>query len=249
MVSNLLTNAARYTAAGGDITVIATRAADVVELIVRDTGIGIERDMLGRVFELFVQAKPTAERKEGGLGLGLALVHNLVALHGGTVEARSEGPGHGTEIVVRLPAISIEKAVEAAVVPKPRRASEGPKRRILLVDDNVDAAEMLADVLRMKGHEVFVAHDGPSAIVLLATIQVDTAILDIGLPVMDGYELAGHIRLDPAMKTARLIALTGYGQDTDRDRARSAGFDVHLVKPVSIAELTRSLADVPSVVA
>ncbi len=245
VVSNLLTNAARYTPPNGDITITATRTSDTLELIVSDTGIGIERDMLDHVFELFVQAKPSAERTQGGLGLGLALVRNLVELHGGTVEARSEGPGCGTAVVVRLPALSIAPAVEHAVTAKP--AVEGQiARRILLVDDNVDAADLLAYMLRMKGHEVFVASDGPSALSLLATNQVDVGILDIGLPGMDGYELAGRIRAKPTRTSLRLIALTGFGQDTDRERSTRAGFDAHLVKPAGVDEVIAALSVAPS---
>ena len=248
VVSNLLTNAARYTPPGGDITLTATRAQETIELIVSDTGIGIEPNMLGRIFELFVQARPSVERNEGGLGLGLALVRNLVALHGGTVEARSDGPGRGTQMVVRLPALATARVVEQAVIEK-AVLEHRTARRILLVDDNEDAAELLAYVLSMKGHEVFVAHDGPGALSLLATTQVDVGILDIGLPGMDGYELAGRIWATPGRARLRLIALTGFGQDTDRERSNRAGFDAHLVKPVSVKDVIAALSDAPAPIA
>jgi PAS domain S-box-containing protein len=230
--ANLLTNAAKYTEPGGHIEVrIAPRGDGFVSVRVRDDGIGIAPEMLANIFEPFVQAARTSERAPGGLGLGLPLVHSLVRLHGGEVVARSEGVGKGSEFEVVLPLVA-GMPIEA-----PRGSDSSVElgaaavvRRVLVVDDNVDAAELLADALRARGHVVAVAHDGPEALRVVPSFHPDTAILDIGLPVMDGYELGRRL----ADRDMRLIAVTGYGQDTDRRRSRSAGFDVHLVKPVDL---------------
>ena len=229
--SNLLTNAAKFTPPGGRVWVEARREADEVVVAVRDEGVGIEPELLPRVFDLFVQGRQTTDRARGGLGLGLALVKNLVALHGGQVSARSEGSGHGTELVVRLPL-----AVGAASTPPraPDRADATPSRaaRVLVVDDNPDAAETLADLLAMEGHQVEVANDGPRALEVLSRFHPHIAILDIGLPVMDGFELARRVRAALPEDPPTLIALTGYGQQQDRDRSSAAGFAAHFVKPI-----------------
>lgn len=243
VISNLLTNAARYTPPRGKISVSAARVDDTIEIVVSDTGVGIEPEMLSRVFDLFFQATQSSDRGQGGLGLGLALVRNLVTLHDGTVEARSEGRGRGTTVVVRLPALPLPQSLplplpveNIAHVEPDQNSAVGPCR-VLVVDDNEDATAMLVELLRMRGYDVLVAHDGPAALALLANVDVDVALLDIGLPGMDGYELAARIRERPSMKQAHLIALTGYGQARDRERSRVAGFDKHLVKPVDISEL------------
>jgi CheY-like chemotaxis protein len=243
VLANLLTNAAKYTDEGGEITVRAAEEDDQVVFRVRDNGIGIRTELLPHVFGLFVQGDRTLDRGEGGLGLGLTLVRTLVTLHEGTVEAHSDGPGRGSEFVVRLP-LALAESTEAPVeVAAARITMEVPPlvRRVMVVDDNVDAADTLAEVVRMWGHEVRMAHDGPSALAIVDSGFVpDVALLDIGLPVMDGYELAARLRavVDGPL---RLVAVTGYGQDSDRKRAHEAGFDDHLVKPIDLERLRGSL--------
>jgi signal transduction histidine kinase/ActR/RegA family two-component response regulator len=243
VLSNLLTNAARYTPAGGEIALSAVRSGDAVEVTVTDSGIGIEAEMLPHIFDLFVQGKRSSDRAEGGLGLGLALVRNLVGMHGGTVEAQSDGKNRGSRFTVRLPALHAESPRE---LPPPARPApmqpKGPRLRVMIVDDNRDAAELLAEVVRFEGHEVVTVHDGLEALGVVDDFKPDTAILDIGLPVMDGYELARQLRANPTTRSARLIAVTGYGQQTDRAQSQAAGFDSHLVKPVDVVELIGLLA-------
>ena len=242
VVANLLTNAARYTPPGGEIALRVRRDEKGIELIVSDSGIGIEAEMLPHLFELFFQGKRGSDRAGGGLGLGLALVQTLVAMHGGTVSAHSEGRGRGSQFVVRLPA---QLHVTAAPVAPPIKRAAAPahaaRLRVLVVDDNVDAVALIADALRMHGHEVVVAHDGPSALSMLQNFHPEVAVLDIGLPVMDGYELAQKLRSGPGGRAMRLVAMTGYGQPSDIARAKAAGFDRHLVKPVRLAELLGAL--------
>jgi PAS domain S-box-containing protein len=252
IVSNLLTNAAKYTPPGGDISVRAERAGDMVVLSVRDTGIGMTAEVLPRIFELFMQEKQSLDRAQGGLGIGLSLVRSLVERHGGVVSAHSDGPGRGSELVVRLPAARAARAAEAAPAPPatPKPTALPPRaERILVVDDNEDGAEMLALALRGKGYQTHVAHDAPTALSVAAELLPDVAFLDIGLPVMDGYELATRLRKLPGLSGIRLIALTGYGAEEDRRKAREAGFDQHLVKPVAIdvidATLRASNPDAP----
>ncbi|HEU5057232.1 MAG TPA: PAS domain S-box protein [Kofleriaceae bacterium] len=232
IIANLLTNAARYTPPGGLVRLSARRDGDFAALSVADDGIGIEPSLLPRVFDLFVQGERSLERAEGGLGLGLTLVQNLVRLHGGTVEARSPGAGCGSEFVVRLPTIPDRGAELAASLPPAVPATPTP-RRIIVVDDNVDAADLTAVLLERAGHQVHVAHDGPGALNLAARVRPEIALLDIGLPVMNGYELADRLRASFGPAAPRLIAITGYGQGSDRERSLAAGFDDHLVKPVA----------------
>jgi PAS domain S-box-containing protein len=238
VASNLLTNAAKYTPPGGTITIEAEEALGDVVLRVRDTGMGIRPDVLPRIFDLFVQETQAIDRAQGGLGLGLTIVRNLVERHHGSVSAHSEGPGRGSEFVVRLPRVT-STIPESASIPAaaaggtPQPASHA--RRILVVDDNQDAAEMLAGALQNKGFETQVAHDAPAALRLAQTFIPDIAFIDIGLPVMDGYELAERLRQVPGLERIRLVALTGYGQESDRVRSRAAGFHEHLVKPVDFA--------------
>ena len=244
VIANLLTNAAKYTERGGQIAVTAARDGDQLELRVRDTGIGIAPDVLPRVFDMFVQEQQALDRSQGGLGLGLTIVRSLVALHGGTVAAHSEGRGRGSEITIRLPAAA--QLAEPPPDAEPSPAAPGLERsgrRILVVDDNEDAAALLADLLDAQGHTTRVAHDGPAALRAAEAFEPELALLDIGLPVMDGYELAQRLRQRPGADTLQLVAVTGYGQDSDRQRAAEAGFDAHLVKPVNLERLERVIAE------
>jgi signal transduction histidine kinase len=239
-VANLLTNAAKYTERGGRVTVRARRAGGELVLSVRDTGIGIAPEMLARVFDMFVQERQALDRASGGLGLGLTIVRSLVALHGGRVAVASEGRDRGSELTITLP------AGEADASPPPAAPPPSPSRgdgRILLVDDNVDAADMLSTSLGLLGYDTRVAHDGPEALRVVASFTPDVAVLDIGLPVMDGYELAGRLRAHPGLAGLRLVALTGYGAESDRRRSAEAGFDAHLVKPVLLDQLRATLAE------
>ena len=243
VISNLLTNAAKYTEPGGQIAVVAAQAGDQLTVRVRDSGIGIAPEMLPRVFDMFAQAPQALDRARGGLGLGLAIVKSLVQLHGGTVEAHSAGIGAGAELIVRLPASRLDAVLPEVVADSPSRPSQANlrQRRILIVDDNEDAAELMAASLELKGHTTVVAHDGPVALRLVEPFNPDIALLDIGLPVMDGYELARRLRTGERAGL-KLIAVTGYGQETDRQRALAVGFDAHLVKPVRMEQLV-SLID------
>ena len=237
--ANLLTNAARYTPSGGQIAISASREGELIRVEVRDTGMGIPADMLTRVFELFEQGgNRGSARSEGGLGIGLALVRNFVRLHGGHVTAVSDGPGLGSTFRVELPIAATTTSTAAATA---RSAAREPVRRILLVDDNADAAELLSEMLRGIGHDVVVAHDGPRALAVAGEFRPDVAILDIGLPVMDGYELGRQLRKS-TLPHGLMIALTGYGQAQDQQRSHQAGFDEHLVKPVDFARLARVLS-------
>jgi CheY-like chemotaxis protein len=239
--ANLLTNAAKYTPRGGAITVRGEVLNERARISVLDTGIGIRADMLPTIFDLFVQERQPLDRSQGGLGLGLSIVRSLVEMHGGSVEARSEGQGRGSEFAVTLPlaVASPESTIKKSQGP---RALEASSFRVLVVDDNEDAAELVSEVLSDSGHTVRVAHDGPSALRALAEFSPDLAVLDIGLPVMDGYELAQRIRSLPEGERIRLVALTGYGQSADRSAAEHAGFDEHLVKPVDALSLERALS-------
>jgi CheY-like chemotaxis protein len=236
VVSNLLTNSAKYTSVGGRVELRAARRGDQVEVRVVDNGVGISPELLGSVFDLFVQGARTLDRSEGGLGLGLSLVKSLVELHGGAVSATSEGPGRGSEFCFTLPLVpesQLDSGPRASLAPPRRRRPQ----RILLVDDNRDAADSTAQVLREVGHEVHVAYDGPTALALSQEHAPSLAVLDIGLPVMDGYELARRLRTQRPRTELKLVALTGYGQKSDRQRSQEAGFDAHLVKPVAMEQL------------
>ena len=244
VVANLLTNAAKYTPAGGKIAVDGRREDDMVALRVRDDGIGIEPDMLARIFEPFTQARQAIDRSHGGLGLGLTIVRSLVAMHGGEVAVTSAGRGLGSEFVVRLPhADGKQHERRDARAAEPVASVDPAARRILVVDDNEDAAVVLADVLALCGYNTRYAHDGPSALHIAEEFSPDVAILDIGLPVMDGYELAQQFAAHPTLRRMRLVAVTGYGQDHDHARSRAAGFAAHLVKPVELDQLQPLLAD------
>jgi CheY-like chemotaxis protein/anti-sigma regulatory factor (Ser/Thr protein kinase) len=238
IVSNLLTNAAKYTPPGGRVTIAAAREGADVVLRVQDTGIGIAPDVLPHVFDLFVQGGQSIDRAQGGLGLGLSIVKSLVERHGGTVSAHSDGPNRGSEFVVTLPlAVDHASQVDAPNVRPPAQVPSRVAPRILVVDDNHDAAEMLSEILRARGYETRIAHDGPEALRVASAFKPEAAFLDIGLPVMDGYELASRLREIPGLSTVRLVAVTGYGQDSDRRRTKAAGFEHHMVKPVNLEAL------------
>jgi PAS domain S-box-containing protein len=231
IITNLLTNAAKYTELEGRIELSAWRDGHEIVLQVKDDGVGIRAELLPKIFELFVQGPRSSDRSGGGLGIGLTLVRNLVHMHGGSVVAMSDGPGQGSTFVVRLPAIAVQSATEPATVSAPQLPSPTTPRKVLIVDDNVDAAALLAELCEAVGHEVKTAHDGPAALRALEGFSPDVAVLDIGLPVMDGYELARRVR-EQLGERCRLVALTGYGQEHDRVRSEQAGFEAHLVKPV-----------------
>ncbi|MES2640260.1 MAG: ATP-binding protein [Myxococcota bacterium] len=242
ILSNLLTNAARYTPPGGEISLSAAYEGDSLVLRVRDNGNGIEPAHLKSIFELFVQGPRALDRAEGGLGLGLCIVKNLVALHGGHVEARSAGPGSGSEFIVELPVGPRPPATDGVGGLQAEDAvAKRTGLRVLVVDDNEDAAELLGDILQFAGFEVSVCHDGPAALELTTRLRPDIAILDIGLPVMDGIELARRLRQRPELEHLRLIAATGYGQESDRVQLKAAGFEHHLVKPIDFDELLKLL--------
>ena len=244
--SNLLSNAAKYTEPGGWVAVHAEREGESVVVVVRDTGVGIAPEMLPRVFDLFTQERQALDRSQGGLGLGLAIVRSLVVAHGGSVSVHSDGPGRGTEVVVKLPALSPPEPAVALDDPRAARSSalpEHPTARILIVDDNDDLAEALADALTDAGFETRTARDALSALRVAKELLPAAAVLDIGLPDMDGYELARRLREDPAHRHLRLVALTGYGQPADRHRSRAAGFDALLVKPSSVEEIETKLKE------
>jgi PAS domain S-box-containing protein len=247
ILANLLNNAAKYTEPGGRISLTVEQEGSVAVIRVKDTGIGIRADMLNRIFDLFVQTDRTLDRAQGGLGIGLTLVRKLVEMHGGAVEARSEGIGKGSEFVVRLPVVPEVKQLEPEALPEVRRR-DVPHLRVLVVDDNVDTAQSLAMLLKLYGHEVWPVHTGPKALEVAQAEQPDVILLDIGLPGMDGYEVARHLREQQGMDKVRLIAMTGYGQEADRQRSQGAGFDHHLVKPVDPAKLQELLGtlDKPS---
>ncbi|MDB4968847.1 MAG: two-component hybrid sensor and regulator, partial [Myxococcales bacterium] len=239
VVSNLLNNAAKYTPANGRIVVTALREQEWAVLRVSDSGVGLSAEFLPRVFELFVQERQSIDRSQGGLGLGLAIVRSLVELHGGTVAAQSAGRDQGSDFIVRLP-LAIqpgERAAPADARPAPALEPLGDGLRVLVVDDNVDAADLLAESLRTMGYQTAIAYDGPEALRVAAQFEPQIALLDIGLPVMDGYELAQHLRRVPGRERLRLVAITGYGQDSDRARSERAGFDSHLVKPINLDQI------------
>jgi signal transduction histidine kinase/CheY-like chemotaxis protein len=233
VVTNLLTNAAKYTPSGGHITVVARAEGGHIVLEVSDDGAGIAPELLPVVFDAFTQGRQGLDRKQGGLGLGLAIARQLIVAHGGTIQARSAGPGRGTTMVVRLPRANVSvpppESTHDVAAPEPR----GACRRVLVVDDNPDAAELMYDALTEVGHEVRTAADAPSALQIVQTFALDIAFLDIGLPVMDGYELARQLRRIPSLSTVPLVAVTGYAQDGDRQRAFASGFTEHLAKPLT----------------
>jgi CheY-like chemotaxis protein/anti-sigma regulatory factor (Ser/Thr protein kinase) len=238
VISNLINNAAKYTEPGGRIVVGLRRDGDHAVLTVRDTGIGIETEMLDRIFELFAQADQSPARSRGGLGVGLTLVKQLVEMHGGSVRARSDGLSRGSEFEVRLPLLH----EDAPALEQRKTNSDPARKRLLLVEDNPDIGETLRDLLQLLGHRVELAGDGLRGVELALATRPDVALVDIGLPGIDGYEVARRLRESDAGKEILLVALTGYGRPEDRDRALASGFDAHMVKPVDPEELNELLA-------
>lgn len=240
VVMNVLTNAAKYTEPGGRIDVRGRVENGRVELRVKDTGIGISADMRQRIFEMFMQEGQALDRSRGGLGLGLTIVKSLVELHEGSVEAISEGLGKGSEFVIRLPAMTAP-ATESRTHARPADANAAPAARILIVDDNVDAARLMSDALEAAGYDTRVAFDGPAALDIASEFRPQAALLDLGLPLMDGYELAARLARGNSHPAPVLVAVTGYGQASDRARTRAAGFRAHVDKPVDLQQLNRLL--------
>jgi CheY-like chemotaxis protein len=242
IVANVLTNAAKYTDPCGKIEVRGVAGDGVAVLHVRDDGIGMTPEMIAHAFDAFTQGRQRSDRSHGGLGLGLAIVRSLVQAHGGSVSLHSDGDGCGTECVVTLP---LAAATDAPAAASPtidhRRAAGGC--RVLIVDDNEDAAAMLAASLEAFGHQLEVARDAPSALAASSWFVPDVALLDLGLPVVDGYELASRLREQPGWHEVRFAALTGYGQRHDHQRTSAAGFAAHLVKPVDVALIDRTVRD------
>ena len=241
VLANLLNNAAKYTDDGGRIALTVERDGNGVAIRLRDNGIGIEPEMLSRIYEPFAQADRSLDRSRGGLGIGLTLVRCLVELHGGTISARSAGLGRGSEFTVRLPVIPAPAPAERDGQVD-RQARRGVPKRVLVVEDQADAGDLLGKVLQGWGHEVSIVHDGHAALEAAEGFQPDVILLDIGLPGMDGYEVAARLRARPDMQRTVLIAVTGYGQEEDRDRSQQAGFHRHLVKPVDPPILEELLA-------
>jgi signal transduction histidine kinase/CheY-like chemotaxis protein len=244
VIDNLLTNAAKYTNPGGRVHLTVEPASDGREVVVRvqDTGIGIAPDKLEKVFELFFQVDTTAGRSQGGLGLGLTLVKSLVEMHGGSVQAHSAGLGKGSEFVVRLPTVRRGENGRRDDSDSTAPADQASSRRVLVVDDHADAADSLAMLLTMEGHQVRVAHNGPAAVEAVRADPPDVVLLDLGMPGMDGYEVARRLKEGLAPPDLLIVALTGWGQDEDRRRTREAGFHHHFVKPVDPNDLRQLLA-------
>jgi CheY-like chemotaxis protein len=238
---NLLNNACRYTPSGGRISVTAARTGDDVVVRVQDNGIGIPADRLASIFDMFSQVDRSLERSQRGLGIGLHLVKRLVGMHGGSVTAHSDGNGKGSEIVVHLPLLTTSAPTDAPETHTEPEATTASPRRILVVDDNTDAAEALALLLEVCGHETHAVHDGIAALDAAERLRPDTILLDIGLPRLNGFEVCRRIREQPWGKEIVVIALTGWGQEVDRRRSQESGFDHHIVKPVEHATLVKLL--------
>ncbi len=238
--SNLVNNAAKFSERGSRIWLTAEAANDAeVTVTVKDNGVGIPAEMLPKIFDMFVQVDGTLERAQGGLGIGLTLVKRLVEMHGGAVEARSEGVGKGSEFTVRLPRVAANQ--EAGAFLDPNEANASVQHKVLVADDNADAAESLVEMLRMMGNTVHQASDGLQAVEGAALFEPDVIVLDIGMPKLNGYEACRRIREQPWGKQATLIALTGRGQEEDKRRSKEAGFDHHLVKPIDPTVLEQLL--------
>ncbi|MFL5521843.1 MAG: ATP-binding protein [Gemmatimonadales bacterium] len=243
MLINLLNNAAKYSDRNGHITVTVEHGNSPkdaptghVEVHVKDTGIGIAPELLPSVFDMFIQGDRTLERSRGGLGVGLTVARSIVEMHGGRIDAKSDGKGKGADLCVSLPLV--EQPAEPVAHPMPARGGAHHPRRILVVDDGEDQARSLGMLLELMGHRVRVALDGPSALRAAEDFQPEVALIDIGLPGINGYEVARRIRANPRLGDILLIAQTGWGQEEDRQRSHAAGFDEHLVKPVDLEDLT-----------
>jgi CheY-like chemotaxis protein len=242
VLSNLLTNAAKYTDSSGQILIKTTLAADHLSISVKDSGVGIRPETVPRLFRMFSQIKSTTDRSEGGLGIGLALANELVKLHGGTIDVHSGGEDQGSEFLIRLP---LSLLMDEAPERKQGSANNGrfdASHLILIVDDNVDAAASLAMLLELSGNEVLVAHSGQDAVDVARRHRPSIVILDIGLPGLDGYEVARALRNESTGAGMLILALTGWGQIEDKQRARDAGFDHHFTKPVDIDAIQHAIA-------
>lgn len=246
IVANLLNNAAKYTPEHGDIMLTLEVAADSLKIIIADDGIGIEAGVLAHVFEMFSQAERSSDRSQGGLGIGLSIVKNLVHLHGGAVSAQSAGTGSGSRFTVTLPR-ALPASVAASADTGRLALPTGPGRRVLVVDDNVDAAHVLGMFLDLAGYQVTVVHSAQAALEYAGREAPDACLLDIGLPDMDGNALAQRLRAQPATASSNLIAITGYGQESDRLKTTDAGFDRHFVKPVVMEKLLAALSELLAV--
>ena len=240
VIGNLLSNAVKFTDSGGEISLSVSRERDEAVIRVRDNGIGIAPQHIDTLFDLFVQVDTSIERSRDGLGIGLTLVKRLVELHGGTIQARSDGPGHGSEFTVRLALEAAPVESHHADVSQPARGAAA--RRVLVVDDSHDAAESLAMLLEFEGHEIFKAHDGASAVTMAERVRPDVVLMDVGLPIVNGHEACRRIRARGWGAAIFMVAITGWGQEEDREQSYAAGFDLHLVKPVDHDELLRIIA-------
>jgi CheY-like chemotaxis protein len=239
VIQNLLHNASKFTPQGGRIELRAAREDDHIVIAVKDNGVGMSEELVASAFDLFKQGQQGIDRPEGGLGVGLTLVDRLVALHGGTVRARSDGPGKGSEFTVRLPTRRLQASGHPPAMAGEDDAPPIAHRRILVIDDNLDAANALRYLLENDGHEVQVAVDGSAGLALARQFKPDFLLLDIGLPNLNGYEIAKRIRQDDSLRNVTIIAITGYGQSNDRARALAAGFDHHMTKPVEFHSLQK----------
>jgi two-component system, chemotaxis family, CheB/CheR fusion protein len=245
VLSNLLNNAAKYTETSGKIAVVVERRGEDAVITVRDTGIGIAPELLPQLFEMFFQADASLDRTGGGLGIGLSIAKRLVELHDGSIDGRSEGLGKGSEFTVRLPILREAEIHNHSLQEEARESSaeiSATPHRVMIVDDNSDTVESVAEIVRSWGHEVAVAQDGPSALELASTFRPDIALLDIGLPQMNGYELARRLREMRSMNRMLLVAISGYAGVEDRRRSHEAGFNLHLVKPINPRRLQNLLA-------
>jgi CheY-like chemotaxis protein len=241
-ISNLLSNAVKYSDRGSRIWLTVQHEANEAVIRVRDTGIGIPAAMLPKVFDMFTQVDRSLEKAQGGLGIGLSIVKRLVEMHGGSIEAKSEGSGKGSEFIIRLPAVRTPSSEQNGMSEgqQPRQAAQ---HRILVADDNADAANSLAMMLALMGHEVRTAHDGLEAVEAASAFQPDLILLDIGMPKMNGYDACRRIREQSWSKNAFIAALTGWGQEDDKRRSQEAGFNSHLIKPVEPAALEKLLTE------
>lgn len=238
-ITNLLTNAARYTQPGGHVRVSVERMGGEAVVRVTDDGVGVEADQLASIFEMFVQVNTSLDRPQGGLGLGLTVAKRLVEGHGGRIAVHSAGLGQGSEFLIQLPALTATPESPPVPGAGTKRATTG--RRVLVIDDNQDAAVTLAMLLKLTGHEVHTRYGGWEGIEAAGSLHPQVVLLDIGMPLLNGYDACRLIREQPWGQSMVLIALTGYGQEEDKRRSREAGFDAHLVKPVSLADLTQFL--------